>query len=209
MPSEKKNSYQNRILILLAHPALQKSRVHKQLMRRVRELEGITFHDLYEIYPDFNIQVAQEQALLQVNDIIVFQHPLFWFSVPALLKEWQDLVLQHKWAYGKEGVALRGKKLLSAISTGGRESLFHQKGFNRFTIREFLAPIDQLAYLCGMEYLPPFVVHGTHSLTGAEIGAHAEDYRTILTALRDNRVDLEAARQLPRLNARLDDILMK
>ena len=204
-----KKKYDNRILILFAHPALQKSRVNRQLIRRIRDLEGVTFNDLYEAYPDFHINVGKEQALLQENDIIVFQHPLFWFSMPALLKEWQDLVLQHKWAYGQEGVALRGKKLLSAVSTGGRESLFRKEGFNRFTMKEFLAPIDQLAYLCGMEYLPPFVVHGTHTLTESEIAGHAEDYRLILTALRDNRVDLEAARKLPRLNSRLDEIILK
>ena len=201
--------FKNHILILFAHPALQKSRVNKELMRAVRELDGITFHDLYEIYPDFHIDVRREQALLQENDIIVFQHPLFWFSMPALLKEWQDLVLEHKWAYGKEGVALRGKKLLSTVSTGGRESLFRKGGFNRFTMKEFLAPVDQLAYLCGMDYLPPFVVHGTHVLTESEIGRHAEDYAAIVTALRDNRVDLDAARSFPRLNARLDEIILK
>jgi len=205
----KNKKYDNKILILFAHPALQKSRVNRQLISRVRDLGGITFHDLYETYPDFHIHVGKEQALLQENDIIVFQHPLFWFSMPALLKEWQDLVLQHKWAYGKEGVALKRKKLLSAVSTGGRESLFRKEGFNRFTIKEFLAPIDQLAYLCGMEYLPPFVVHGTHTLTESEIAGHAEDYRMVLTALRDNRIDLEAARKFPRLNSQLDEIILK
>jgi len=205
----KNKKYDNKILILFAHPALQKSRVNRQLISRVRDLGGITFHDLYETYPDFHIHVGKEQALLQENDIIVFQHPLFWFSMPALLKEWQDLVLQHKWAYGKEGVALKRKKLLSAVSTGGRESLFRKEGFNRFTIKEFLAPIDQLAYLCGMEYLPPFVVHGTHTLTESEIAGHAEDYRLVLTALRDNRIDLEAARKFPRLNSQLDEIILK
>ena len=201
--------FKNHILILFAHPALQKSRVNKELMRAVRELDGITFHDLYEIYPDFHIDVRREQALLQESDIIVFQHPLFWFSMPALLKEWQDLVLEHKWAYGKEGVALRGKKLLSTVSTGGREFLFRKGGFNRFTMKEFLAPVDQLAYLCGMDYLPPFVVHGTHVLTESEIAGHAEDYAAIVTALRDDRVDLDAARSFPRLNARLDEIILK
>jgi glutathione-regulated potassium-efflux system ancillary protein KefG len=209
MTVNEQKEYANKILILFAHPALQKSRVNKQLIGSIRDLGGIAFHDLYEAYPDFHIHVRKEQALLEENDIIVFQHPLFWFGMPALLKEWQDLVLEHKWAYGKEGVALRGKKLLSAVSTGGRESLFRKEGFNRFTMKEFLAPIDQLAYLCGMEYLPPFVVHGTHGLTDAEIAGHAEDYRTLLTALRDNRVDLEAARKFPRLNARIEEIILK
>jgi glutathione-regulated potassium-efflux system ancillary protein KefG len=197
------------LLILFAHPALQKSRVNRQLMNVVRDLDGITYHDLYEAYPDFHVDVRKEQALLSRNDIIIFQYPLYWFSVPALLKEWQELVLEYKWAYGKANVALQGKKLMAAVSTGGRESLFSREGYNRFSIKEYLAPVEQLARICGMEYLPPFVVHGTHELTGAEIARHAEDYLKVITAVRDDRIDWEAARALPRLNANMDAVIMK
>jgi glutathione-regulated potassium-efflux system ancillary protein KefG len=200
-------NYENNILILFAHPALQKSRVNRRLIRYVRDIEGVTFHDLYEAYPDFHILVPQEQELVQKNDIIVFHHPLFWFSVPALLKEWMDLVLQHMWAYGKKGRALKGKKLLTVTSTGGRESLFREKGYNRHTMAEFFFPIAQSAYVCGMDYLPPFVVHGTHTVTEQEIDSHGEDYRKIITALRDGKIDLEAARTLPRLNSDIDSIV--
>jgi glutathione-regulated potassium-efflux system ancillary protein KefG len=200
--------FEHHVLILFAHPALQKSRVNRQLMNAVKDMEGITFHDLYELYPDFHIDVGKEQALLRRHDIIVFQHPLYWFSVPALLKEWQELVLEYKWAYGKAGVALQGKKLMSALSTGGRESLFCKEGFNRCTIKEYLVPAEQLARICGMEYLPPFVVHGTHELTGPEISRHAEDYRRVITAIRDDRIDWKAARQFPRLNSDLDAVII-
>jgi glutathione-regulated potassium-efflux system ancillary protein KefG len=201
--------FKHHILILFAHPALQKSRVNRQLMNAVKDLDGITYHDLYEAYPDFHIDVRTEQALLRQSDIIVFQYPLYWFSVPALLKEWQELVLEYKWAYGKANVALQGKKLMTAVSTGGRESLFCREGFNRCTIKEYLAPVEQLARICGMEYLPPFVVHGTHELTGPEISGHAEDYLRVITAVRDDRIDWEAARALPRLNAQLDAVIVK
>ena len=80
--------YTNNILILFAHPALQKSRVNRRLIRYVRDIDGVAFNDLYEEYPDFNINVAREQELLIKNDIVVFHHPIFWFSMPAILKEW-------------------------------------------------------------------------------------------------------------------------
>lgn len=201
--------YTNNILILFAHPALQKSRVNRQLIRYVRDIDGVTFNDLYEEYPDFNINVAREQELLIKNDIVVFHHPIFWFSMPALLKEWLDLVLEHGWAYGKDGKALKGKKLLSVISTGGRESLYRKEAYNRHTICEFLHPVKQTAYVCGMDYLPPFVVHGTHMMTEQEIEAHGEDYRKIITALRDGKIDLEAGRKFQRLNSDTDRIVMK
>jgi glutathione-regulated potassium-efflux system ancillary protein KefG len=151
--------------------------------------------------------VRDEQTLLVNNDIIVFHHPLFWFSMPALLKEWMDLVLEHKWAYGKKGTALRGKKLLSVITTGGRESLFSRDGFNRHTIGEFLSPMKVSARVCGMDYLPPFVVHGTHQITKEEIIQNGEDYRKTVIALRDGRVDYEAASTFPRMNSDIDRIM--
>lgn len=199
----------NNILILFAHPALQKSRVNRRLIRYVQDIEDVTFHDLYEAYPDFHIHVTHEQALLVKNDIIVFHHPLFWFSVPAILKEWMDLVLQHMWAYGRKGQALRGKKLLSVISTGGRESLFSENSYNRHTMGQFLNSISQTAYVCSMDYLPPFVVHGTHTITEQEIAHHGENYRKVITALRDGTIDLEAARAFPRLNSDLESIITK
>lgn len=203
------NSFKNSVLILFAHPALQKSRVNRQLITYVNDIEGVTFHDLYEVYPDFHIHVKKEQKMLVGHDVIVFHHPLFWFSVPALLKEWMDLVLEHMWAYGKKGMALRGKKLLSVITTGGRESLFREKGFNRHTIAEFLYPVGQTARVCGMQYLPPFVVHGTHTITKEEIARHGEDYRKIITALRDGTLNFEAAGAFPRLNTDIDSIILE
>jgi glutathione-regulated potassium-efflux system ancillary protein KefG len=97
--------------------------------------------------------------------------------------------------------------VLSVITTGGREIAYQEDGYNRFTMRQLLAPIEQTARLCGMDYLPPFVVHGTHGMTAAEMDSHARDYRRTLEALRDGRLDLEAANKHARLNAALDSII--
>jgi glutathione-regulated potassium-efflux system ancillary protein KefG len=201
--------FKSRVLILFAHPALEKSRVNCRLADAVRRLDGVTFHDLYERYPDFDVDVAAEQELVADHDVIVMQHPFYWYSTPALIKEWEDLVLEHGWAYGSGGTALHGKVLLTAITAGGSEEAYCRQGDNRYTIRELLAPIEQTAALCGMTYLPPFVVHGTHSLDDAEIARHAGDYRRVIEALRDGTLDAKAAADRPRLNANLDAVLRK
>jgi len=195
------------VLVLFAHPALEKSRVNRQLIRNIRTADGVTFHDLYERYPDFHIDVVTEQKLLTEHDIIVLQHPFYWYSAPALVKEWLDIVFEHGWAYGHEGKALHGKILLNAITTGGQEEAYCRDGYNRFTMAQFLAPFDQTAHLCGMHYLPPFVVHGTYSLTPSDIDRHADDYRRVIEGLRDGTLDLDAARAQPRLNLDLDKTL--
>ena len=109
-----------RILILFAHPALQKSRVNKYLIENITDIESVTFRDLYQLYPEMDIDVKLEQELLIANDVIIFHHPFFWYSVPAILKEWQDLVLEHGWAYGHVGNALKSKWFFNALTTGGR-----------------------------------------------------------------------------------------
>lgn len=173
------------VLVLFAHPSFEKSRVHRQLTRAVRELPGVTLHDLYEVYPDHDIDVKREQALLVAHDVVVFQHPFYWYSVPPLLKQWMDLVLEHGWAYGSAGNALRGKTLQVAMTAGGREMAYGPEGFNRLTFREFLAPVEATARLCGMAFNEPWVVAGTHAMTPAAITQAADGYAALIRRLGD------------------------
>jgi glutathione-regulated potassium-efflux system ancillary protein KefG len=107
-----------RVLILFAHPAPHKSRINRRLIESVKGLNNVTINDLYEEYPTFDIDVQHEQDLLLTHDIIVFQHPFYWYSSPAILKEWEDLVLEYGFAYGVGGTKLHGKLFLTAITTG-------------------------------------------------------------------------------------------
>ncbi len=188
------------LLVLFAHPALEKSRVHRQLIASIRPMENVTIHDLYQEYPDLYIDVPREKELLLRHDIVVFQHPFHWYSAPAIVKLWIDLVLEHGWAYGTGGTALKGKRLFNALSAGGIEQAYQKEGYNRFTIREFLAPFEQTARLCNMTYLPPFVIHGTHRIDGEEIRHHAEQYRNILENLRSEKTPDEVLLRYPTLN---------
>jgi glutathione-regulated potassium-efflux system ancillary protein KefG len=195
------------VLVLFAHPALERSRVHRRLLEALDGCPGSTVHDLYETYPDFDVDVRREQQQLAAHETIVLQHPLFWYSSPALVKQWLDLVLEHGWAYGSGGTALAGKTILAAVSSGGRESAYRAEGFNGRSVREFLAPLEQTARLCGMDWLAPFVVHGTHAMGPPAIERAASDYRRVIEALRDGRIDRAAARAAPFLNADLGAVL--
>jgi glutathione-regulated potassium-efflux system ancillary protein KefG len=193
-----------KILILFAHPALQKSRVNRQLIEGMDGLENVTFHDLYQFYPELDIDIASEQELLKLHDIIVFHHPFFWYSTPAILKEWQDLVLEHGWAYGSHGNALKDKICFSVVTTGGRKEAYNPKGHNNFTIRQLLAPIEQTANLCKMIYLPPFVIHGTHSITPESIREHREKLHSVLRELQQENFNIEKLRNFNYFNDYLE-----
>ena len=196
-----------KILVLFAHPALEKSRVNKRLIKKIESIENVTFHDLYEEYPDFYIDIKKEQKLLTENDIIIFHHPMYWYSTPALLKQWEDLVLEHNWAYGSKGNALVGKKLMQVITTGGSSQAYKKNSFNRFTIREFLTPIEQTAVLCGMIYLPPYLIHGTHKLTGDEIESSAGLYHQLIFNLSQEKIDLNALLKYETTNDYLEKLV--
>jgi glutathione-regulated potassium-efflux system ancillary protein KefG len=178
-----------RILILLAHPKASVSIAQKALSSAAKSVSGVTVHDLYAAYPDFNINAAREQQLLLEHDAIIFQHPFYWYSSPALIKEWQDIVLDFGWAYGPGGDKLHGKCLMSALTTGGAEGFYHSKGRNRFSVEELLSPFNQTAYLCGMAYLKPFIVYEGRRITPADLQAKSESYRNVLEDLAQNRMD--------------------
>ena len=201
-------TFHRKILILFAHPSVERSEAGQPLAQAAARTEGITLVDLYAEYPTFIIDVDREQDRLLAHDVVVFLHPLYWYSTPAILKEWQDLVLEHDFAYGSKGTALHGKIFFSAITAGGTETAYCEKGYNHFSIRQLLHPLEQMAMLCGMVYLPPFALFGARTaLEDGRIDAHVADWVQVLKALRDNRLDIEAARELPKLNFKLNSIL--
>ncbi len=181
----------SKILLLFAHPALEKSRVHVTLLKHVQKINDITINDLYEHYPFFDIDVNREQQLLIAHDTLVFQHPLYWYSCPAIVKQWQDLVLEHGWAYGKKGHMLEGKRIFHVITSGGRAESYKKDGYNAYSILDFLRPVERTAKLCRMEYWPPYVIYGTHRMNEEDIEFQAFKYANFLRALRDNEIFVE------------------
>jgi len=182
---------QNKILILFAHPLFEKSNANDALVQSIPESANITFHDLYQEYPDFDIDVKREQELLVLHDIVIWHHPMYWYSCPPLLKQWIDLVLEHGWAYGREGFALKGKLLLQAITTGGKKENYCATGSNNFTILQLLEPFCQTAKVCNMTYLPPFVVHGTHSMDADGYQKYGNLYEQVLLFLEHKTLNFE------------------
>lgn len=189
-----------KILILFAHPLFEKSNANDALVQHIPKSPNITFHDLYQEYPEFDINMKREQELLWNHDIIIWHHPMYWYSCPPLLKQWIDIVLEHGWAYGKDGFALKGKLLLQVITTGGRKENYSSTGRDRFTIQQLLEPFNQTARVCRMIYLPPFVVHGTHSMSEEEYLENGKLYGKILNYLEKEGLQLDDLTQYPYFN---------
>lgn len=169
-----------RVLIIFAHPRFEDSRTHQALLSAVKKRFQVTIHDLYERYPDFNIDATLEKEALLAHDLIIWQHPLYWYSCPPLMKQWIDIVLEFGWAYGPGGLALKDKYFMQVISSGGSREVYAAEGRNRFSLNTFLSPFNQTIHLCKAHYLPPFAVQGTHRLESAELATYAGMYADLI-----------------------------
>ena len=191
----------NKILILFAHPSQHRSEVNTPLIRASSEVENVTIVDLYAEYPNHCIDIDREQQRLREHDVIVFMFPLYWYSTPSILKEWQDLVLEYGFAYGHDGTELHGKTLLCAITAGGTENAYKSQGYNHYSIRELLRPIEQTAALCGLSYLPPYALFGARTaVEDGKLDEHIHNWRNILACLQQGRIDIDRAMQADKLN---------
>ena len=170
----------SRVLVLYAHSAPHASRVNRQMIAVARSLPDVTVNELYELYPDFVIDIPREQALLEESELIVMQHPIQWYGMPSLQKEWLDQVLEYGWAYGKNGNMLKGKRFLLALTTGGGADAYGVQGEHGYPLEAFLPPYRQTALLCKMQWLEPLVLHAARQADEAAVAAHVDTYRRLL-----------------------------
>lgn len=173
-----------RILVIAAHPQLEHSRATRALMEAAGRLgaDQVEVRDLYALYPDFLIDTETEQRLLGEAELLVWLHPVHWYSMPPLLKLWLDEVFAFGWAYGPGGRTLEGKALWLAASTGGPEASYRPDGYKRYFFDAFLHPYEQTAALTRMRWLPPLVLHGAHRASDDEIAAHAQQFASRLAS---------------------------
>jgi len=163
-----------RILHLVFHPDLEKSRVNRTWRDQLVESGKIsTSKDMYKAYPDFKIDVKKEQELLLNHDRVVIQFPLYWYSMTPLLKKWLDDVLEYGFAYGRAGNKLKGKDLQLILSAGGQEKYY--SGFDIYcTIHDLLKPFELTANLAQMNYAIPVWMYRADSSSETVIRQYGE-----------------------------------
>ncbi len=171
------------ITVVLAHPYPDRSRANRLLARAVDDLPGVVLRSLYDLYPDFAIDADAERTALAASDVVVWQHPILWYTAPALLKLWFEQVLTDGWAYGPGGDALRGKPCLWVVTTGGDDGDYAPHGMHGHVFDAFAAVVRQTARFCGMRWLDPLVVHAASRLDDEALHVWGERYRERLVAL--------------------------
>lgn len=133
--------------------------------------------------------VRAEQEKLKWADALILQFPLWWYSMPAILKGWVDRVYAYGSAYGVgehsdshwgdrfgEGL-FTGKRAMLIVTTGGWKEHYSSRGING-PIDDLLFPINHgVLYYPGFDVLPPFVAYRVDRLGEAEFAVVADDLR--------------------------------
>lgn len=177
-------------LILLFHPAYDRSRANRALSEAAAVRPGVSIVDMQALYPDGVIDADAEVARLIAADRIVLQFPVQWYSTPALLKAWQDAVLTRMFymAYETEGRLIEGKSLLIAATAGNVAEAYTPAGMNRFPLRELLRPLEATAHRCGLAWQEPFIIYAAHKADAEALQAAGEHYAHRLAGVRSRSV---------------------
>lgn len=169
-----------KILHLVFHPNLQNSRVNNTWKQQLEASGKVTTsRDMYAEYPDFQIDVDKEQALLLSHDRIVIQFPIYWWSMTPLLKKWLDDVLEYQFAYGSKGDKLQGKDLQIICSAGGQAKNYN--GFHMFaTVPEILKPFQLTANLAKMNYALPMYMFNADACKDEEVSLFGKKWAELI-----------------------------
>ena len=171
------------VLFVLAHPDLPASRANRACALAAAEVPGVAVHDLYGAYPDLFVEGADERRRLEAAETLVLQHPVYWYAMPGLLKEWVDRTFVHGWAYGTGGTALKGKNFLTSITTGSDVDAYRPGGVHGHPIEDYIKPFRQIAEFCGMVWQEPLVLHHARQVTPEALALHTQTLGRRLAAL--------------------------
>lgn len=148
------------VLIISGHPNLNESIGNATILAEVaKALPEAEIRFLDALYPNYQINVAREQEALLKADVIVWQFPFSWYSVPGLMKLWIDQVFVHGFAHGSTA-KLGGKKLIISFTAGAPEGLYSPEGLFGHDIGQYMVQFETTAAMCNLELQEPVYTFG-------------------------------------------------
>ncbi|PIP67909.1 MAG: NADPH dehydrogenase [Candidatus Omnitrophica bacterium CG22_combo_CG10-13_8_21_14_all_43_16] len=136
----------------------------------------------------FTDDIGKEQEKLLWADFIILQYPLWWFSVPAILKGWFDRVLAtgFAWDFGRmyDTGLLAGKKAMLSVTTGGLQAIYAPDTPHGWDINQVLYPVNHgVLYFCGIQPTPPFVAYAVFQVGDEVRKQYLQEYKQRLLTL--------------------------
>jgi len=154
-------------LVIMAHSNPNDSKINKRIKETLKDEEHIIYKDIKSLYGDYNFDVQKEQEDLLNADKVIFQFPLYWWTAPAILKQWMDDVYTYGFAYkyGESGeweaLNLQNKEFQMIVSIGGSEEDYKRMNIK---VKDCLSSYSITAYSLGMKELDPFLLYGVDAI---------------------------------------------
>ncbi len=126
-------------LVLFAHPFLEYSNTHRELLRMYDPAKGYHIKDLYEQFPDMHVPAFRERKRIVNYDRYIFHFPLIWFGVPSLLRLWMDEVSDADWLSGLAQNPFDNKEVFIIVTSRNKETSFTKEGRYGYTIEEMVS----------------------------------------------------------------------
>ncbi|MDN8272490.1 NAD(P)H-dependent oxidoreductase [Acinetobacter baumannii] len=152
-------------LLILAHPYYTQSIANKTIVNElIKTYPDLEVRDIFQLYPDYKIDVSAEQEALLRHDTIILQYPMFWFNMPAILKLWFDEVFTYQFAYGSQGDKLKDKKVIISMTVGQKEANMVNDQEN--LIDSFLKSVQHSIQYTQMQLSATYLLYEVSPLSG-------------------------------------------
>ncbi|HCT5553327.1 NAD(P)H-dependent oxidoreductase [Acinetobacter baumannii] len=152
-------------LLILAHPYYTQSIANKTIVNElIKTYPDLEVRDIFQLYPDYKIDVSAEQEALLRHDTIILQYPMFWFNMPAILKLWFDEVFTYQFAYGSQGDKLKDKKVIISMTVGQKEADMVNEREN--LIDSFLKAVQYSIQYTQMQLSATYLLYDVSPLSG-------------------------------------------
>ncbi|TCP97315.1 putative NADPH-quinone reductase [Cricetibacter osteomyelitidis] len=148
------------VLVISGHPNLSESVANSVILDELASgLKNVEIRKLDQLYPTKQFDIAAEQAALLNADVIVFQFPFSWYSLPGLMKLWLEEVFLHGFSHGSKG-QLGGKKLIVSFTTGAPKAAYAKDAVMKHDVEDYMCQFESTAILCGLELQAPIYTNG-------------------------------------------------
>jgi len=135
----------------------------------------------------FEPRLQAEMDQLAAADVVIFQFPIWWLGMPAIMKGWIDRVFAVGRAYGGgrwfEGGVFRGKRAMLSVTVGGHQPVYSEQGVYG-DLDAILYPIHRgILQFTGFSVMEPFIVYAPGRIVENERQAYLNLYRERLLSL--------------------------
>jgi putative NADPH-quinone reductase len=156
------------ILIVNAYPNFQSShsaKVTADFIAKTYSKHTITTKNIYQNVWD----IQADQAILEIQDIIIFQFPVYWFFCPYKLQQWLEEVWTYNFAFNDtndaSGFKLAGKKIACVFTSGSSDTWYKSDAYQGKDIHDIVLPIRTTATFCRANFVGSYAFSGIRNVT--------------------------------------------